>query len=263
MDNLKLLIVEDNPIDQKLLAKFLDKAKFVAGSLDFVETLSKALEKLTQEDYDVLVLDLGLPDSYGIDTFYKIRKAAPDLACVIMSGLADEDLAIQAVRDGAHDYLQKGKVAPENLAKSIRFAFNRQKARQEIRIATSQNLDAIEAGKVSAKFSSPIKPKLSFASIKQGLANEYQEIVRAILANKMQKNLSINSQISNLASKCHKHSVTPDDIYNLRSQVSFINIEDKIHDCIALDLVAQMIDLVFFSKFKSAQAKVREVNLIR
>ena len=90
-----------------------------------METLAEGKERLEKEDFNVLVLDLGLPDSQGIETFLRMKNSAPSVPIVVMSGLDDETLAMQAVRGGAQDYLLKGKWDVEVLKRSINYAIER------------------------------------------------------------------------------------------------------------------------------------------
>ena len=100
---MKVLLVEDNRADARLIREMLRRggAQF---ELAHVSRLSQALQRLGEEAFDVILLDLGLPDSQGIDTFDKIHAQAPDAPVVVLSGTSDEALAIATVQHGAQDY---------------------------------------------------------------------------------------------------------------------------------------------------------------
>ncbi len=108
---LKVLLIEDNPDDVYLLRHNL--AQLSPGwKSKSCQLLADALKRLGEKDteIDVILVDLGLPDSQGLDTFCKVHQQAPQTPVVVLSGLDDEQLAVQAVREGAQDYLVKGRV---------------------------------------------------------------------------------------------------------------------------------------------------------
>ncbi len=122
----RVLLVEDNPGDAELLALMLAQAPggppFVS---DHVDRLAAGLARLRRGDIDVVLLDLSLPDSQGLATFHRMKAEAPAVPIVVMSGLNDETLAVQAVHEGAQDYLVKGEVDGRLLARPLRYAIER------------------------------------------------------------------------------------------------------------------------------------------
>src|SRR5271157_3546449 len=104
MGTIRLLIVEDNPVDVLSLKDALQQSKGTNFAVSHVETLGEAKGFLEKQDIDVLVLDLGLPDSQGLETFMKVQEYAPNLPIVVVSGLNDESVAIETVKNGAQDY---------------------------------------------------------------------------------------------------------------------------------------------------------------
>jgi DNA-binding NtrC family response regulator len=127
---LRILLVEDDPNDLFLARDMLNEAK-VGGKAGHevvhADTLAKALELLgaSSEPVDLIVSDLTLPDSEGLGTCAALRKAAPDLPIVILSGRQDEALALEAVRNGAQDYLIKGEVESKTLGKAVQYGVER------------------------------------------------------------------------------------------------------------------------------------------
>jgi CheY-like chemotaxis protein len=110
--SIRALLIEDNPGDARLIREMLREAgdTLAVVELAHVDRLARGLERLSQGDRDVVLLDLSLPDSQGFDTFTTVRAHAPDVAIVVLSGLNDENLAVRAVQEGAQDYLVKGQV---------------------------------------------------------------------------------------------------------------------------------------------------------
>jgi signal transduction histidine kinase len=123
----KLLLIEDNPGDAGLVRAALSEASTDEWRFDLlrVERLSEALNILKDQTVDLILLDLSLPDAHGVETVVQIRDAAPTLPIVIMTGLDDQAVAIEAMRMGAQDYLVKGQVDGEWLARAIRYSIER------------------------------------------------------------------------------------------------------------------------------------------
>jgi len=131
---LRILIVEDYEEHVRFLEELLaaepDKFEFqVAGSL------REATTSLSRNSFDVVLLDLSLPDSDGIDTFQQIADLAPDIPVVVLSGTQDVALALQTVQFGAQDYLVKGRVDNDLLTRSIQYAVERKRAQIQLRRA--------------------------------------------------------------------------------------------------------------------------------
>ena len=129
---IKILLVEDNLGDARLIKEMLSESTTVRFGLAHVKRLSEARESLSMEGFDIIVLDLSLPDGHGLDTFVQTRIAAPSIPIVIMSGLGDEELAIKAVQEGAQDYLIKGQVDSDLLVRSMRYAIERNQAEEAL-----------------------------------------------------------------------------------------------------------------------------------
>jgi len=132
-DRLRVLLVEDNPADIDLIREMLPETGPLSFRLESVSRLSEAFRRLEGGDIDLVLLDLGLPDSHGLQTFHKLRKAAPDIPMVVLTGNTDQETAIAAVREGAQDYLLKGEVSGSLLGRSAQYAVERKRAGQALR----------------------------------------------------------------------------------------------------------------------------------
>jgi two-component system cell cycle sensor histidine kinase/response regulator CckA len=131
-----VLLVEDNPGDARLILELLRHVEAGDFALERVDRLEPALERLKHAGVDAVLLDLGLPDSQGIETFARAQREAPGEPIVVISGLDDERVALEAVRLGAQDYLVKGRIDGQLLARVIRYAIERKRA--EVALAASE-----------------------------------------------------------------------------------------------------------------------------
>lgn len=132
---IKILLVEDNPGDARLIREMLDEVETGSFAIEWVPRLSDGLERLSQGEIDLVLLDLGLPDSQGLDTFSQAYARAPEIPFVLLTGLDDETLALSAVRQGAQDYLVKGETDGNALFRAIRYAAERKKVQEALRQA--------------------------------------------------------------------------------------------------------------------------------
>lgn len=128
-----LLLIEDNPGDARLLQELLAEVTTVEFDLVQAQSLRQGIAELMQGNFDAVLLDLSLPDSQGLDTLTQTQQQAPRVPIVVLTGFADEGLAVRAVQSGAQDYLVKGQVSSELLVRSLRYAIERKQAEQKIR----------------------------------------------------------------------------------------------------------------------------------
>jgi two-component system cell cycle sensor histidine kinase/response regulator CckA len=125
LDGICVLLVEDNPGDARLFTELVRDAGAGQWKLVQVDRLSAALDRLRREPFDVMLLDLSLPDADGLDTLIRAHAEAPKIPIVVLTGHDDEALAVRAVRAGAQDYLVKGRMDGDLLVRSIRYASER------------------------------------------------------------------------------------------------------------------------------------------
>ncbi len=130
MDDIpNILMVEDNLGDAVLLREYLSECRF-ACVIRHCRMLSEAQTALAEGTFQIVLLDLILPDSKGMPTFNAVHKQAPGVPIVILTGFADEELASQAVKLGAQDYLPKDDINGTQLTRTIRYAIERKRAEQ-------------------------------------------------------------------------------------------------------------------------------------
>ncbi len=127
------LVVEDNRADVVLIQRMLVSSKGVRVQVETAARLADAIERIEQGGIDIVLLDLGLPDSSGLDTVRRVRAVAGDLPIIVLTGHDDEVLGTNAVWAGAQDYLVKGQVDATLLTRSLRYAISRQALQSQAR----------------------------------------------------------------------------------------------------------------------------------
>jgi len=128
-----ILLVDDDPQDRRLVKVILDRSNPPGQfNVDDAGTLSEAIKCLNNSDYDITLLDLNLPDSSGIDTVQNTKNTNPDASIVVLTGLDDEETGLQAIRNGADDYLVKGRSLEHMLVRTIRYSLERKRVRQRL-----------------------------------------------------------------------------------------------------------------------------------
>lgn len=126
-NGLRILIVEDSPDDHFLVSELLKTSVLKIQLLRIADTLAKAIDFLSKDSFDIILLDLTLPDSSGIDTFKNIKEPAGKTPVVILSGVADSDIAVEAIIHGAQDYHIKGEVDDKILTRAILYSIERKR----------------------------------------------------------------------------------------------------------------------------------------
>ncbi len=138
VDPLKILLVEDNPGDVLLFKGFIKNVEGAPCELVHCGKLEEAI-KLTQDSKpDIVILDLSLPDSHGLETIEKFQRAEPTTPIIVLTGQVSESVGLEAVRAGAQDYLVKGRIDGDSLIRSIRYAIERAKLLAQLREANAQ-----------------------------------------------------------------------------------------------------------------------------
>lgn len=130
---IKVLLIEDNVGDARFLWEVLSEVKSPRFELTHTDRLASARRHLEQQHFDVILLDLILPDAQGFDTFAQVQAQVPPVPVIVLTGVDDEDLAIKAMRQGAQDYLMKGQFNSGLLVRATRYAIERKRIEEELR----------------------------------------------------------------------------------------------------------------------------------
>ena len=203
-----VLLIEDNPGDAFLIKELLNEAATAVSShtsfnLTHSDHLADGLAVLSRAPFDVILLDLSLPDSYGLDTFLALCEAISDTPIILLTGFNSEQLAMEAMQLGAQDYLVKGDVDSHSLVRAIRYAIERQRLFAELShkadelSASNAELDAF-AHTVAHQIKgllSQIVGYADFALVEYGpdLQSELFEILKRILSSGDKINTVINN----------------------------------------------------------------------
>ena len=128
-ENITVLLVEDNPGDARLVKEFVVTSSKGKIDLEHVEELGQALPLLVEVTYDVVLLDLSLPDAHGIEVVERVHETVPDTPIIVLTGRADEEIALEALRVGAQDYFLKVNITSFALERTMRYAIERHRWR--------------------------------------------------------------------------------------------------------------------------------------
>ncbi|MBD0344883.1 MAG: response regulator [Coleofasciculus sp. Co-bin14] len=153
----RILLIEDDFQDVDLIEELLAQVQQFQVSIEHVDRLVPSLEYLRRGEIDLVLLDLSLPDSQGLDTFRRVYAQSVQVPIIVLSGLTDEQVAVAALQEGAQDYLVKGQFDSNLLVRAIRYAIERQRllltlmqqtqtiqaSEQQLRTIITKNADGI------------------------------------------------------------------------------------------------------------------------
>ncbi len=184
-ESIRILLVEDDEDDAFLLQRALTKTAPGQFAISLVGTLDEARRALVSSQFHVVLSDLSLPDSRGLETFEKIHEADPEVAIVVLTGNDDERLAVRALNEGAQDYLVKGKADGQSLVRSMRYAIERNRSRRLERDNTAlegeiraRKLAQEQLEHVAAQLEASNRELQQFASV---ASHDLQEPLRKIV----------------------------------------------------------------------------------
>ena len=142
---LTILTVEDNPSDLFLLEHMLRASGLVIRQLYSAESIREAHAMLTGQEIDVVLLDLTLPDSFGIHSFVHLKPVVQRIPVIILTGLSDTNVALEAIKEGAQDYLVKGELTEGLLAKAIQYSLERKRTLEHLRVSNERFNTVVKA----------------------------------------------------------------------------------------------------------------------
>jgi DNA-binding response OmpR family regulator len=160
-----VLLIEDNPGDARLIQEILREETSARFTVQHADRLATGLERLAAGGIDVVLLDLSLPDSHGLDTFHQVHARSPQVPIIVLTALDDEAVAIETLQSGGQDYLVKTYLNYAVMHRSIRYSIERQRVIEELERAkeaaeaanraTDQLLAVLGYGRRTPRGSSP------------------------------------------------------------------------------------------------------------
>ena len=181
---IKVLLIEDEPGDAGLVKIKLKNSKVIVFQLMWVETLTDAKIQLTKQCFDILLLDLSLPDSSGLETLKKAQIIATETPIIILTGQNNTDFALKALEIGAADYLVKGDFSQDSLIRTIRYTLHRTKMEKRNLLlvaalqATANGIIITDRQSV-IKWANPAFTKLTGYSLKEAIGSKPSELLRS------------------------------------------------------------------------------------
>jgi signal transduction histidine kinase len=242
---LHVLLVEDNAGDARLLREMFSTEK--AGNIQLTHLLrmSDAEALLAKGGVDIVLLDMGLPDAHGIETVRRACAVAPGVPMVVLTGLEDEALAAQAMKEGAQDYLIKGQIENRALPRALRHAMERHRMQAETDLVRTLQLQLRDQflSHVSHELRSPLTSIYSFSSIiADGLAGEtspqQDEYLQIVLKNVKQLQAMVEDLLMVTQTQTGKLSVYP-------LQTSVADAVDYAIDTLSSGTAAKKITISF------------------
>jgi DNA-binding NarL/FixJ family response regulator len=183
IENIQTLLIEDNPGDVRLIQEMLSEADAGACQITVFDRLGTARPFLEQGGYNLVLLDLTLPDSTGLETLSRLRPTVATAAVIVLTGLDDEAAAIQALREGAQDYLVKDRMSPEVLWRSIRYAIERKRVELKL-LARERELEnqTRDLEEVNAALKVLLKQReADKTELEERIVGNFRELVRPLL----------------------------------------------------------------------------------
>ena len=190
---INILLVEDNPADARLIDIYLKEGFGNSFVLSVCDSMFETLALLSKTIFDVIILDLSLPDSNGLETFTKVYKHSPEIPIVVLTGLEDESMGINAMKLGAQDFKVKDKVKGEELKRSINYSIERSNLKKELfentkKLESQKKLEEIMEAKeqflanMSHEIRTPMNAIVGFTDLisKTKLSPDQQKYIDAI-----------------------------------------------------------------------------------
>ncbi len=147
MGSITILLIEDNLPDTRLIREMLKDISRFKSNLISTLTLKEGCEQIQKNNFDIILLDLNLPDSTGRQTFQKVIACSKETPIILITGIKDKELPLKLIKEGAQDYITKQSLNPDLLEKSILYSIERQALLRNIKIQNVQ-IDRIEKERI-------------------------------------------------------------------------------------------------------------------
>ncbi len=248
VQQINILLVDDDPQDQRLVEVILSKS-YAPGQyhVQTAGSMSETIEFLNRDDYDVVLLDLNLPDSRGIDTVQRVHDLNSHAAVVVLTGLDDEEIGIEAIQKGASDYLVKGKYLASLLVRTIRYSLERRRMEDQLRkhrehLEHEVNERTADLRKVNERLRNEIEERkqveqeLLIAKADAETANEAKSEFLANMSHELRTPLHSILSFASFGIKKHDRA-KPEKLLDYFSRI-------RESGKVLMDLLNQLLDLV-------------------
>lgn len=230
----KVLLIEDSPDDAMLIQEELAEVRGSPFDLQHVDRLSEGLERLDQGGIDVVLLDLSLPDSQGLDSLARVLAQGPDVPVVVLTGLEDESLALEAVRRGSQDYLVKGQVGGPLLERSIRYAIERRRLlmeidrrQRELEVRSLEQMSSPVSADVTSHSAGTIQLREALPHSFEELVQRYGHLLQVVLED--EEEYSISGELSAIGEELGALNVGPGDVVAIHAEAFKRKLQEVNH----------------------------------
>ena len=262
---LKVLVVEDNAIDRRILETMLHESSHPVSLLKSAETLAGALQLLAQHPFDVVILDLNLPDSEGKNTLMSLSSKYPQVTIVINTGAYEDELGLHTLSYGAQDFLVKGKYTAYMLHKALYYALERKRLERELTAAyqrlqeTQAHLLQMEKMKVVGALASGIAHEIKnpLASISYGAAYLHEQVHSS--------DAKIQSVLANIKEAVRKANGIVTDLLNFAGETSLRKGPENLNEVIekSLSLIHHELEKKHIQVVKKIDQGIPHVHIDR
>lgn len=260
---LRILVVEDSQLDRKMIESMLKESPAIASYIFLATNLSEALNILDYNQFHVVILDLDLPDSKGLESLKSIHEKSPDIPIVVNTGAYEDDLGLQTLSHGAQDFLVKGKYNVAILKKVLYYAIERKRLEIELK-ATMQKLKSTQSQLIQAE-----KMKI-VGSLASGVAHEVRNPLATILygVNYLKDSLKdkgekVDSVLDNITEAANKANEIVVDLLNFSSLQKFNFEQENLNQVAedALSLVNHSLERHNIEVVRDFSAKIPKIKI--
>ena len=225
LGNATILVVEDNPGDARLIREYIGADQWEEET-EWVDNLNSALEIILEKRIDGILLDLHLPDSKGLSTLTTLIKHTPDIPIVVLTGLDDDELGAEAVREGAQDYLAKNNIDEAVIKRTLGYAVERHRMSRQINDIINNNIDAVMVFNRNGELKYQNSSAQEFTTSCYSPDLFYERIKSEKWINGVSK-FTIDSTKGDVCDGCSNATTCNSRTYELRKVITRWNNEDE------------------------------------
>ena len=231
LKTINLLLIEDDPGDMKLVSEMLNELETSRFHLHHAVSLNEGLDYLKENTFDLILLDIHLPDSNGLETLKRLHENVSNKPVIILTGIDDDTLGIKLMQIGAQDYLVKSDINPQILYRSIRYALERHSLRQkleeerqrnayETEIHSLEKIMGFQIPQATAQLLGQALLSKSVPEVFKEIVNEYGELLDKSVEKRFYKvDFDISQELQTLSDKLGFLKASPRDVIEVHTNV--------------------------------------------